>query len=427
MAVDPRSDPAILELAQTVLARCDALAACTEEPGRITRRYGTRALVEAQTLVSGWMRAVGLTVWRDAVGNVLGRWSPPRATAGPRDAARPVLLLGGHLDTVRNAGRYDGTLGVLVGLAVVERVQDSRAWLPFDLEVIAFADEEGTRFHTAYLGSRGFLGALDETTLARSDEAGISVAEAIRAFGGDPEQASSGARPPGDLIGYVEAHIEQGPVLERLGLPVGTVSAIAGQTRAALTFTGEAGHAGTVPMELRRDALCAAAEFILRVEETARETAGLVATVGHVMVEPGVSNVVPGATTLSLDLRHARDATRQEALAALLAHARAIGTRRRVAVSYDVVHDNEAVRCDDRLIRCLDGAIASLGLEATRLVSGAGHDAVALSAAMPVAMLFVRCAGGISHHPAEAVAAEDVAVAIEALARFVERLAGGEA
>jgi allantoate deiminase len=229
------------------------------------------------------------------------------------------------------------------------------------------------------------------------------------------------------VIGYIEAHIEQGPVLERLGRPVGTVSAIAGQTRAALTFTGEAGHAGTVPMELRRDALSAAAEFILRVEETARETAGLVATVGQVTVEPGVSNVIPATATLSLDLRHASDATREEALSSLLAQARTIGTRRRVAVSHDVVYDNASVRCDDGLAQFLEDAITSLGLEATRLVSGAGHDAVALSAAMPVAMLFVRCRGGISHHPAEAVAVEDVAVAIEVLARFVTRLAGGEA
>jgi allantoate deiminase len=420
------SDPEAFELAQTVMARCDALAACTEEPGRITRRYGTQALAEAQALVSGWMRAIGLTVRRDAVGNLLGRWSPVRATAGSSDAKRPVLLLGGHLDTVRNAGRYDGTLGVLAGLAVVERLQASHAWLPFELEVIAFADEEGTRFHTAYLGSRGFLGALDAATLARSDEAGISVAEAIRTFGGDPKLASSGARPPGDLIGYVEAHIEQGPVLERRGLPAGVVAAIAGQTRATLTFAGEAGHAGTVPMELRRDALCAAAELILRAEELARRTAGLVATVGQVTVEPGVSNVIPGTAVVSLDLRHADDATRHEALGTVLAEAHAIGARRQIEVTHDVVCDNASVRCDDRLIHHLEGAIASLGLEVARLVSGAGHDAAVLAEAMPVGMLFVRCAGGVSHHPAEAVAVEDVAVAIEVLARFVARLAGGE-
>ncbi|GIW04084.1 MAG: Zn-dependent hydrolase [Thermomicrobiales bacterium] len=373
------TEPGVLDLAQMVMARCDMLAACTEEPGRITRRYGTPALAQAQELVSDWMRKTGLTVRRDSVGNLLGRWSPLRWHAGADTGRqRPVLLLGGHLDTVRNGGRYDGTLGVLAGLAAVEHLQVSRTRLPFDIEIAAFADEEGTRFHTAYLGSRGFLGALDATTLARTDETGISVAEAIRAFGGDPEQASSGVRPAGDVIGYVEAHIEQGPVLEQQGVPVGVVGAIAGQTRATLTFAGEAGHAGTVPMELRRDALCAAAEFILRVEETARHTAGLVATVGHVTVEPGVSNVIPGTAAVSLDLRHANDATRQEALASLLARARAIGARRRVGVSHDVVHDNASVQCDDRLLQVLEDAITSLGLEPTRLVSGAGHDAVAL-------------------------------------------------
>ncbi len=426
MAANLIPDPDVLDLAQIVMARCDALAGCTEEPGRITRRYGTPALAQAQTLVAGWMRETGLTVRRDAVGNLLGRWSPVRVTASSSDATRPVLLLGGHLDTVRNAGRYDGTLGTLIGLAVVERLQASRVRLPFDLEVVAFADEEGARFHTAYLGSRGFLGALDAATLARFDETGISVGEAIRAFGGDPTLASSGARPPGDLIGYVEAHIEQGPVLERRGLPAGVVVAIAGQTRAMLTFAGEAGHAGTVPMELRRDALCAAAEIILRAEELARRTAGLVATVGQVTVEPGVSNVIPGTAAVSLDLRHADDATRHEALATVLAEARTIGARRQVEVAYDVVCDNASVHCDDRLIHHLEGAIASLSLEVERLVSGAGHDAVVLAEAMPVGMLFVRCAGGVSHHPAEAVAVEDVAVAIEVLARLVARLAGEE-
>ncbi|MER3438636.1 MAG: allantoate amidohydrolase [Chloroflexota bacterium] len=408
-----------------VMVRCDMLAACTEEPGRITRRYGTPALAEAQGLVSDWMRKTGLTVRRDAVGNLLGRWSTVMGTAGAGKTERPMLLLGGHLDTVRNGGRYDGTLGVLTGLAVIERLQTMQTRLPFDLAVVAFADEEGTRFHTAYLGSRAFLGRLGAADLALTDAKGISVAEAIRQFGGDPEQATSGIRPDG-FLAYLEAHIEQGPVLERRGLPAGVVIAIAGQTRARLTFAGEAGHAGTVPMELRRDALCAAAEFILRVEEIARRTAGLVATVGQVTVEPGVSNVIPGTAAVSLDLRHADDTMRHEALETLLAEARTIGARRRIEVACDVVCDNASVRCDDRLIHHLEDAIASLGLEVAWLVSGAGHDAVVLAEAMPVGMLFVRCAGGVSHHPSEAVTVEDVAIAIEVLVRFIERLAGGE-
>jgi allantoate deiminase len=331
--------------------------------------------------------------------------------------------VGGHLDTVRDAGKYDGTLGVLVGLACVERLRASGDSPPFAVEVVAFADEEGLRFHTAYLGSWAFAGTLDPALLARTDAAGVSIADAVRDFGGDPAAVAAAGREPIRYLGFVETHIEQGPVLEALGLPVGVVAAIAGQTRLSVTFSGEAGHAGTVPMSLRRDALGAAAEFVLAVEAIGRATDGLVATVGQLVAEPGASNVVPGRVHLTLDVRHAGDAVRAGAVAAILDRATTIADSRGVAVAFDRRTDVDAVTCDAALTSSLASAVAAAGYPVRRLVSGAGHDAVALSARMPVAMLFVRCAGGISHNPAESVTVDDVAAAIEVLDLFVHRLA----
>ncbi|MEA2293660.1 MAG: allantoate deiminase [Solirubrobacteraceae bacterium] len=362
--------------ARAVLERCDELARCSEEPGRLTRRFGTPALAEARSLVAGWMEAAGLTPRVDAVGNLLGR-----------RGSGPVFLLGSHLDTVVDAGRYDGPLGVLCAIAVAERLPDRR------LEVAAFADEEGVRFGTAYLGSALLAGRFDPAWLDRTDAGGV----ALRSLVGDP--ASLAGPPRDDLLGYAEVHIEQGPVLERLDRPVGVVTAIAGQTRARVTFTGRAAHAGTTPMDRRSDALVAAAGWVLEVHALARATPGLVATVGELRVEPGAGNVVPGRVVASLDVRHPEDEVRAHAVAQLLA-----------GVEAEVLQDNDAIRCDDA------GFPAAL----PRLASGAGHDAVMLSAVCPVSMLFVRSPGGISHHPAEAVREADVAVALDALTGFVE-------
>jgi allantoate deiminase len=403
------------------MARCDLLARFSEEEGRLTRPYGTQALRATQDAVASWMAEAGMTVRRDAIGNLVGRYEGGRREAeGGKNS--PPLLIGGHLDTVGDAGKYDGTLGVLVGIACVERVRASGGTLPFPVEVVALADEEGLRFHTAYLGSGAFAGTLDPALLERTDADGVTLAQAIREFGGDPEAAASGGWDDQTYLGFVEAHIEQGPVLEAEGLPVGLVAAIAGQTRLAVAFAGEAGHAGTVPMDLRRDALCAAAEFVLAVEEVGRSTEWLVATVGQITAEPGASNVVPGLVRLTLDVRHADDAVRTEAVEAILNRAAAIAEERQVGVSLDRRNDARAVECDQALTSRLASAIADSGFPVRRLVSGAGHDAVALSARMPVAMLFVRCAGGVSHNPAESVAVEDVATAIEVLDRFIVRL-----
>ncbi|HEX2104829.1 MAG TPA: allantoate amidohydrolase [Solirubrobacteraceae bacterium] len=417
MAGAETSTTAPAALAAAVLDRADLLAECTEEPGRLTRRFATPALVAAGDLVLGWMREAGMTARRDAIGNVVGRWEPPGgAPAG-------TLLLGSHLDTVRDAGRYDGMLGVLVALACVQRARDAGVAPPFALEVLGFADEEGVRYGTAYLGSGAVAGALEAEALARRDADGIAMADAIAAAGGDPDALHDARRAADDLLGYVEVHIEQGPVLEAEDLPVGVVTGIAGQTRAEVVFDGMAGHAGTVPMALRRDALAAAAEWIGAVEARGRAVAGLVATVGQIDVEPGAGNVIPARATLSLDVRHLEDAVRGAAVADLREHAVAIAAARGCKVAWTDVQATAAVACAPGLTRELEAAVAGAGLRVARLPSGAGHDAAVMSRLCDVAMLFVRCAGGVSHHPAEAVTADDVAAAIDVTGRLLHRLA----
>jgi allantoate deiminase len=361
--------------AARVLERCDRLAQVSEEPGRLTRRFGTPAMKEANALVAGWMREAGLETREDVVGNLIGRRGD--------GVAGKIYMLGSHLDTVVDAGRYDGPLGVLVALEAVQRVER-------DVEIVGFADEEGVRFGTAYLGSSAMTGRFDPAWLDRTD-GDVRLGDLV----GDPGPARE------DIEGYVEVHIEQGPVLERLGEPVGVVTAIQGQSHAEVTFVGEAGHAGTVPHDARRDALTAAAEWILAVERAG-------GTVGRVQVEPNVRNVIPGNVTVTLDLRHPDDATRRATFDALRLQA---GRDRDVEVVWRDGGDSPAVAMDERLS-------AAFGVD-VRLPSGAGHDAAMMASIAPAAMLFVRCAGGISHNPAEAVEEADVAVALEALERLL--------
>jgi allantoate deiminase len=397
-----------MSLAETVMEWCDVLATCTEEPGAVTRPFATDSMRRANEHVRGWMREAGMLVTRDNIGNLRARFEG----TGPA-----VLLLGSHLDSVRDAGRYDGPLGVMVAIAAVQRLHDSGRRLPFGVEVLAFADEEGLRFGSTYLGSRAVAGRLGEDELRRTDDGGVTMAEAIRKFGGDPSRIA-GDRWGGDRpLGYVEVHIEQGPVLEELGLPVGVVSAIAGQSRYEITFTGEAGHAGTVPMDQRRDALVAASLFVPAVDQVAQ---GVVATVGKLWVRPGAANVIPGEVTLSLDVRSPNDDQRREACAKLLDLAEEIGRRRHIGVAVSAVSERGAVACSPRLTGLLREAI---GEGAVDIASGAGHDAVYMSEIAAVAMLFVRCKGGISHNPAESVTAEDVGVAVDVVGRFLELLA----
>lgn len=392
---------------------CDILATCSEEPDRLTRPFASHAMRRAHEQVSKWMTEAGMSVRRDNVGNLRGRYEGVAPGS-------PTLILGSHLDSVRGAGKYDGPLGVMVAIASVQRLHDKKARLPFAIEVVGFADEEGLRFASTYLGSRALAGTFEPADLDRTDASGVTLAEAIRAFGGDPARIGDDRWHDGPPVGYCEVHIEQGPALEARGLPVGVVSAISGQNRYALTFAGVAGHAGTVPMELRRDALTAAAEFVLEVEREARGRPGFVATVGQMQVQPGAVNVIPGQVDLSLDLRHADDATRAGAAEQILERANAIANRRKVALAVELISENLSVPCSARFVSLLSQAVADLGHEVVQLASGAGHDAVAMSALIDVAMLFVRCKGGVSHNPAESVTAEDVGVAIDVLGRFLE-------
>ena len=395
-----------------VLARAAALGEISEEPHRLTRRFGTPALAQAGQAVAAWMEAAGMAVRRDAVGNVVGRYE------GTADGA--PLVVGSHLDTVPDAGRFDGALGILAGLAVVERLVGRGERLLRPLEIAAFAEEEGVRFGTAYLGSAAYTGAFDPGWLDLADADGVTVADAIRALGADPAEIASVEAP--SLAGYVEVHIEQGPVLERVGLPVGVVTAIAGRTRASVTLRGQAGHAGTLPMEGRLDALVAGAEVVLEVERVARGTEGLVATVGRLDVAPGAANVVPGSAILSVDVRHTEDTVREDAVRMLRRAAERIAAQRGIGCEWSVVQETAAVPMADALQDRLAAAVAAEGHAVRRLTSGAGHDAAILARICPAAMLFVRCAGGVSHDPRESVLEDDVAVALDVLERVVREL-----
>jgi allantoate deiminase len=425
-------------LARRVMQRLEALGRISEEPGRLTRTFGSEAMCAANELVSRWMREAGMAVRKDAIGNLIGHypWQGIQSPSAPAKSAtqdrksklqsreRSVLLLGSHLDTVRDAGRFDGPLGVLIGIACVEQLKMNGQELPFAIEVVGFADEEGVRYQSTYLGSRAMAGTFNSRDLELKDANGITMAKAISDFGGNPHRLDAAKLNPKQLLGYVEVHIEQGPVLEREDLSVGVVTAISGQIRLQVRFFGKAGHAGTVPMELRRDALCAAAEFTLAVETLAKRTKGLVATVGMLNVLPGATNVIPGQATLTVDVRHPSDSVRRRAEARLRALATRIGRVRGVAVKLSRVHEASSVVCNRRLSSLLEQSVKRQQGKTMRLPSGAGHDAAAMAAIAPIAMLFVRCKGGISHHPAESVKRNDVEVAISVMRDFIESLAG---
>jgi allantoate deiminase len=402
---------AVEDVAGEVVRRCRELARISDEEGRLTRAFAGPGMERANALVGRWMGEAGMAVRVDAAGNLVGHLPGSDPDAG-------TLLLGSHLDTVRDAGAFDGPLGVLAAVAVVARLRAEDVGLPFAVDVLGFSDEEGLRFGAPYLGSRAVSGSLDPALLDLADADGVTVREALGA------DAVAASRRGERLIGYCELHIEQGPVLEERDAPVAVVTAIAGATRVEVTFTGRAGHAGTVPMALRRDAACAVAELVLAAESVARAEPGLVATVGRLSLLPGAPNVVPGTATASLDVRHADDGVRGAAVGALRTCAEEIAAGRGVELGWEERLASPAVAMDARLSELLAGAVAEVGVPDVRLSSGAGHDAVALAGLAPVAMLFVRCLGGVSHHPDESVAVADVAVALEVLDRFVRAVAG---
>lgn len=404
--------------ARTVMERCDLLANFSEELDCITRRFATTPMHQVHKVIGSWFRDIGMTVEIDAVGNLIGRYDPYPHIYGPRPR---TLLVGSHLDTVRNAGKYDGLLGVMVALACLERLHARREYLPFPIELIGFADEEGLRYPSVYIGSKAITGTFDPRDLNLRDEDGILLADALSAFGGnpDPQILKTPRWSRADLLGYCEVHIEQGPVLEAKNLPLAAVRSIAGQKRVLIQLTGEAGHAGTLPMSMRHDALCAAAELALAVETLGHSVPGLLATVGQLDIHTPACNVIPGQVQLSIDIRHEDDTQREQCTKHLYERAQGICAERGIVLEWQVFQNSQTVTCSSALVQRWQQALVEEGQSAFTMTSGAGHDGVAMSTLTDIAMLFVRCEAGISHNPAEAVLEEDVAAAINVLERFL--------
>ena len=398
--------------AARIIARCREIADCTEVPGQITRLFLTPPMHDVHALLRDWMETAGMTVRIDPIGNLRGFW-PGLVPGSPR------LLIGSHLDTVPNAGAFDGILGVVLGVAIVEELHGDL--LPFAIEVIGFSEEEGVRFNKPFLGSLALVGKLDADTLARPDRNGISVRQAIDDYGLDPAPLPA-ATLAGEAFAYLEIHIEQGPVLESEDTALGTVEALVGQTRMELIFTGQANHAGTTPMHLRHDAIAAAAEWIVAVEDYAASHQPLVATVGRVEASPGAGNVIAGHVTASLDLRHADDNARQASVTAILQLAEKAATKRGVHVTSAIQLEQSAVPLDPHLTAVLCRAAAQAGYPTRRMTSGAGHDALILAPTIPSAMLFLRSPGGLSHHPDETVLPQDVEAALATAMEFLAQL-----
>ena len=399
--------------ARRAIEECNLIATMTEVAGRITRRFLSPPMHAVHAHLRARMDALGMETHIDAVGNLRGFWRPESASSRR-------LVLGSHIDTVPDAGAYDGVLGVVLALEWVELARQLD--LALAIEVVAFSEEEGVRFGVPFIGSRAVAGRFDPALLALKDADGIDVEASIKAFGLDPSDIAKAADYD-NAIGFVEIHIEQGPVLEAEGLRVAAVTSIVGQTRLSLEFTGQANHAGTTPMNLRRDALGAAAEWITGVEKYAARLEELVATVGKVIVKPNAGNVIAGAVELSLDVRHVKDFERRKAVEELLSQARSIAQRRGLSVRSSSQLDEPAVPMDERLTAYLSDAIEVAGFPLKMMPSGAGHDAMVMAGRVPTAMLFLRSPGGVSHNPAESVLEEDVEAALLVGVKFLERLA----
>ncbi len=397
-------------------AMLSELGAISTEPQRLIRLYLTPEHRKAADLIGAWMREAGMTVTEDALGTVRGHWRPDLTKR---------LLIGSHIDTVIDAGKYDGPLGVIAGILAVRELAARKADLPFGIDVLAFGDEEGSRFRTTLAGSSACAGAFDRASLAFPDRSGISLADAIKDYGRSVDDIPAAAYVPENIVGYVEVHIEQGPVLEAEKLPLGVVTGIVGQSRMRVVVLGEAGHAGTVPMHMRHDALVGAAELMLLIEQTARENAddAMVATVGRIEASPGATNVIPGRVGFSLEFRSSSDAKRKAAIEQIKADAQRIGMKRRLEFAFEPFHETDTTACTPAMQDLLADAISSLGYRSIRLPSGAGHDAQVMAKLCPMAMLFVRCKGGISHNPAEFASEPDMGLAVAALVRFIETLA----
>jgi allantoate deiminase len=405
-------------LAQKAIDRCKKLACLSEDPDSTRRTFLSSPMRDCHREIAAWLEPLGAEVRIDAAGNL-------RALYSGAESSAPRLLLGSHLDTVPNAGAFDGVLGVVLAVSVLEALRGQR--LPFGIEVIGFSEEEGVRFGTPFIGSRALVGRLDDELLKCKDAHGVSVREAIEDFGLEPEQIAQASLIKDDTLGYVEFHIEQGPVLEQAGRPLGAVESIAGQSRVHCAFTGRANHAGTTPMDLRYDAIAAAAEWIGEVEREGQRTRGLTATVGSIEAKPGATNVIAGEARLTLDVRHSSDDVRTSAVQNLVGKAESIAKRRGLSVRHSTQLNQPAVALDPLLVQQAEEAIRRAGCDPYRMVSGAGHDAMILAEWVPSALIFLRTPGGISHNPAETVELEDVAKALDAGSHLLDLLASSPA
>ena len=405
------SDPK--RLGAQAFQRLQALNAYSDHPAHLERLYLSPAHREAADAVGAMMRDAGFdSVHQDALGTMVGRYEG-------KVAGQPALLIGSHIDTVKDAGSYDGMLGVIAGIGVVEALHQAGERLDFAIEVLAFGDEENVRFPSNLSSSRAIAGSFDFSTLDGRDEQGISLREALRLFGGDPDGIAALARKPEHVIGYVEMHIEQGPVLDQENRPVGIVTAISGASRRRVIVTGEAGHAGTVPMALRKDALAAAAEMALAIEKLGANADQGVATIGQMQVEPGAVNVIPGRVRFTIDARAPHDAVRERLVTDIENAVRSIAADRHVGVEIQPFYDSPAAPASPAIMQGLATAIEARQMDVRYLPSGAGHDAMVMGALCPMGMMFVRCKDGISHNPAESMTEEDAGIAIAILLDFV--------
>jgi allantoate deiminase/N-carbamoyl-L-amino-acid hydrolase len=409
LAIRHRFGPQVMDWAET-------LGAISDSPDNLTCAYMTPAHQRTASQLRDWMIEAGMDAHVDAVGNVVGRYAAAQPDAG-------TLVTGSHYDTVRNGGKYDGRLGILLPIAMVRHLYERGERLPFHLEVVGFAEEEGVRFRSTFLGSSAITGRFDPALLEQQDSEGRSMRAALAAAGHDPAAIPAIARDPASLLGFVEVHIEQGPVLLGRGLPVGVVTAIAGSSRYLVELVGVASHAGTTPMGMRRDAAAAAAEIVLLVEERCSARGSLVGTVGQLEVPSGSVNVIPGQCRLSLDIRAATDEERLAAVDDILAGISAICARRGIEEKLWKLVEADAAPCSPRLMDRLGAAIEAAGLPRFELLSGAGHDAMEMANITEVAMLFTRCGnGGISHNPLETMTADDAEVAGDVLLEFLRHL-----
>ncbi|MEO9210019.1 MAG: M20 family metallo-hydrolase, partial [Ginsengibacter sp.] len=379
--------------AKKIQERIQSLGACSDDPSCVNRTFGTKAFKEGSDQIANWMREAGLQTHVDNIGNVIGLLVSSNPDA-------KTFVIGSHFDTVMNAGKFDGPLGIIMGIDLAENIIQKKMDLPFHLEIIAFSEEEGVRFHAAYLGSKVLVGNFEQSLFARKDEDGTSLGQVLKSLEYDSTKIMNDKIPAENWLGYLEIHIEQGPVLYEKKVPVGIVSAIAGQKRIEIKFSGRAGHAGTVPMNMRSDALCAAAHFIVGVEEYAsHERRNMVATVGKINIPNSASNVIPGKVICTLDIRSADETRLAKAYEALNKMCEEICRRRDIYFEWTLVQESNPVQCNENLKELLSKSIKRKNIELVNMVSGAGHDAVVIAQVAPVAMMFVRCFKGISHHP----------------------------